>query len=327
MFQLCELRRSFKDFHKGASLARSHGTSHIFHYVPSPSAIFSLSRRWNCIRAVSNLNQCWGLSKLHFFFFFLKCKRVTLVAGKLLWAQKRTIRWLLRMRREKYLMNPIIFSRGAKGIHHTDNRRRAKWWNGPSSLLRFQFLSLPRLKWRSGGRTLDDGGSGGERVSGRCRGHTCLEYVTFEPRVETRKKRTKEKKGLSVRQSGSEAEWRRATEKWNIHHSEKRKRKKVTPFPKRLSDSFNWCAAGGAERPYITLILVEHAISARAATGCNQELLNGEVAAVVSPGFRKRLSEYLLWMRVALKIALRGVFDPFSRWCIQTQPILRWCEP
>lgn len=56
----------------------------------------------------------------------------------------------------------------------------------------------------------------------------------------------------------------------------------MTPSPKRLSDSFNWCAAGGAERAYITLILVEHHIGAQPATGWNQELLDGEVAAVVS---------------------------------------------
>lgn len=62
----------------------------------------------------------------------------------------------------------------------------------------------------------------------------------------------------------------------------KKKKKKVTPSPKRLSDSFNWCAAGGAERAYITLILVEHHIGAQPATGWNQELLDGEVAAVVS---------------------------------------------
>lgn len=61
-----------------------------------------------------------------------------------------------------------------------------------------------------------------------------------------------------------------------------KQKKKVTPSPKRLSDSFNWCTAGGAEWAYITLILVEHHIDAWPATGWNQELLDGEVAAVVS---------------------------------------------
>lgn len=96
----------------------------------------------------------------------------------------------------------------------------------------------------------------------------------------------------------------------------------MTPSPKRLSDSFNWCAAGGAERAYITLILVEHHIGAQPATGWNQELLDGEVAAVVSCGSRKRLSTHLLRVSVPPKIVLRGVFDPFSCWLIETQPIL-----
>lgn len=89
------------------------------------------------------------------------------------------------------------------------------------------------------------------------------------------------------------------------------KKKKETPFTKWLSDSFNLYAVGGAERAYITLILAIHTIGTQTATGCHQELFDGEVATIVGSGSRKRLSEHLLWMSVPPKIVRRGVFDPF----------------
>lgn len=103
--------------------------------------------------------------------------------------------------------------------------------------------------------------------------------------------------------------------------------KKVTPSPKRLSDSFNWWAAGGAERAYITLILVEHTISAQAVTGCNQELLDGEVGAVVSSGCRKKgfQSCYSGW-GFHRKLCCRVFLIHFSRQRTPTQPTLWWSE-
>lgn len=96
-----------------------------------------------------------------------------------------------------------------------------------------------------------------------------------------KKRRTKEKRASAfVSVAARQSDGVRPKNETSI--IPKKKKKKVTPSPKRLSDSFNWYAAGGAERTYITLILVEHTISTQAATGCSQELLDGEVAAVVS---------------------------------------------